>query len=102
VHSLGSRTTSACFCYIVECADGTYYTGWAIDPQQRMIVHNKGRGAKYTKTRLPVKLVYIEAQPDRVTAMKREIAIKRLGRVGKMKLIEGTLIVRGKKQKVKK
>jgi predicted GIY-YIG superfamily endonuclease len=67
-----------------------------------MTVHNKGRGARYTKTRLPVKLVYIEAQPDRVTAMKREIAIKRLGRVGKMKLIEGTLVVRGKKQKVKK
>lgn len=102
MHSLGSRTTSACFCYIVECADGTYYTGWAIDPQKRMTVHNKGRGAKYTKTRLPVKLVYIEAQPDRVTAMKREIAIKRLGRVGKMKLIEGKVVVRRKKRSTEK
>jgi predicted GIY-YIG superfamily endonuclease len=52
--------------------------------------------------RLPVKLVYIEAQPDRVTAIKREIAIKRLGRVGKMKLIEGTLVVRSKRGKSKK
>lgn len=76
-----------CYCYIVECADGTYYTGWAVDPEKRVKVHNAGRGAKYTKTRLPVKLVYVEEQPDRKTAMKREIAIKRLGRDGKMKLI---------------
>ena len=77
-----------CYCYIVECADGTYYTGWAIDPEKRLQVHNKGRGAKYTKTRRPVKLVYVEEQPDRKTAMKREIAIKRLGRDGKKKLVE--------------
>ena len=77
-----------CYCYIVECADGTYYTGWAIDPEKRVRVHNKGRGAKYTKTRRPVKLVYVEEQPDRKTAMKREIAIKRLGREGKKKLVE--------------
>lgn len=76
-----------CFCYIVECADGTYYTGWAVDPEKRVKVHNSGRGAKYTKTRLPVKLVYVEEQPDRKSAMKREIAIKRLGRDRKMKLI---------------
>lgn len=75
------------YCYIVECADGTYYTGWAIDPEKRVQAHNKGRGAKYTKMRLPVKLVYVEEQPDRKTAMKREIAIKRLGREGKRKLV---------------
>lgn len=85
---------SACYCYIVECADGTYYTGWAIDPEKRVLVHNKGRGAKYTRMRLPVKLVYVEAQPDRVAAMKREIAIKRLGRARKMKLIEGKLVAK--------
>lgn len=78
-----------CYCYIVECADGTYYTGWAIDPAKRVEVHNKGRGARYTRTRLPVKLVYVEEQPDRKTAMKREMAIKRLGREGKMKLASG-------------
>ena len=76
-----------CFCYIVECADGTYYTGWAVDPEKRVKVHNAGRGAKYTKMRLPVKLVYVEEQPDRVTAMKRERAIKKMTREGKRKLI---------------
>lgn len=75
------------YCYIVECADGTYYTGWAIDPEKRVAVHNKGRGARYTRTRAPVKLVYVEALPDRKSAMKREIAIKKMGRGGKNKLI---------------
>ena len=77
----------SCYCYIVECADGTYYTGWAIDPEKRVAVHNKGRGARYTRTRVPVKLVYVEELPDRKTAMKREIAIKRLNRTGKGRLI---------------
>jgi putative endonuclease len=77
---------SPCYCYIVECADGTYYTGWAIDPKHRVAVHNKGRGAKYTRMRLPVRLVYIEEQPDRTTAMKRERAIKRMTRSAKQKL----------------
>jgi len=77
---------SKCYCYIVECADGTYYTGWAVDPEKRLEVHNKGRGAKYTRMRLPVKLVYVEEQPDRVTAMKRERAIKRMTRERKQKL----------------
>jgi len=76
-----------CYCYIVECADGTYYTGWAFDPEKRVQVHNKGRGAKYTRTRRPVKLVYMEEQPDRVTAMKRERAIKKMTRGKKQKLI---------------
>ncbi len=76
-----------CFCYIVECADGTYYTGWTTDPERRVATHNKGRGAKYTKMRLPVKLIYVEEQANRNMAMKREIAIKKMGRVGKMKLI---------------
>lgn len=78
---------SSCYCYIVECADGTYYTGWAVDPERRLVVHNKGRGARYTRMRLPVKLVYVEPQPDRRTAMKRERAIKRMTRDGKKKLI---------------
>ncbi|HLO31218.1 MAG TPA: GIY-YIG nuclease family protein [Anaerolineales bacterium] len=75
------------YCYIIECADGTYYTGWTVDPEKRVAVHNKGRGARYTRTRGPVRLVYVEELPDRKSAMKREIAIKRLGREGKGKLI---------------
>ena len=77
------------YCYIVECADGTYYTGWAIDPERRVAMHNKGRGAKYTKMRLPVQLVYVEEQPDLSTALKREIAIKRMTRLRKRRLIGG-------------
>jgi len=76
-----------CYCYIVECSDGTYYTGWAIDSEKRIVMHNKGRGAKYTRMRRPVKLVYVEEQPDHSTALKRERAIKRMTRIQKEKLI---------------
>ncbi len=79
---------ASCYCYIVECADGIYYTGWAVDPDRRVAVHNKGRGARYTRMRLPVKLVYVEAQPDRTTAMKRERAIKKMTREKKRGLVE--------------
>jgi putative endonuclease len=75
-----------CYCYILECADGTYYTGWSTDPQRRMDQHNKGKGARYTKTRRPVKLVYVEPQTDKVSALKRERAIKALTRKQKMNL----------------
>ena len=77
----------SCYCYILECADGTFYTGWTTDPDRRVIQHNKGRGARYTRMRIPVKLVYIEPQPDKITAMKREKVIKTLSRQQKMKLI---------------
>jgi putative endonuclease len=76
----------SCYCYIVECADGTYYTGWTTDPEHRVATHNKGRGAKYTSMRLPVKLIYVEAQADRKSAMKRERAIKKMTRSQKQKL----------------
>lgn len=75
------------YCYILECADRTYYTGWTTDPERRVKQHNKGTGARYTRCRLPVKIVYLEPQPDRTTAMKRERAIKRLSRERKIKLI---------------
>lgn len=77
-----------CYCYIVECADGTYYTGWTVNPVKRLAVHNKGKGARYTRTRCPVKLVYVEELPDRKTAMKREVAIKRMERERKKRLIQ--------------
>jgi len=76
------------YCYILECADGTYYTGWTTDPVRREKQHNAGTGARYTSTRRPVKLVYIEEQPDKITALKRELAIKRSGRKNKEKLAE--------------
>ncbi|MBK6795083.1 MAG: GIY-YIG nuclease family protein [Anaerolineales bacterium] len=74
------------FCYILECSDGTYYTGWTTDPERRLKQHNKGVGARYTKTRRPVKLVYLEEQPDKISALKRERAIKALSRKKKMEL----------------
>ena len=76
-----------CYCYILECAYGSYYTGWTTDPERRVKQHNKGIGAKYTSTRLPVKLVYLEPQSNRTNAMRREIAIKKLKRAQKSKLI---------------
>lgn len=76
-----------CYCYILECADGTYYTGWTTDPIRREKQHNRGLGARYTRTRRPVHLVYIEPQPDRANAMRRERALKALKRSQKEKLI---------------
>lgn len=76
----------SCFCYILECSDGTYYTGWTTDPERRVKQHNKGVGARYTKTRRPVKMVYLEEQPDRIAALKRERAIKALPRKKKIEL----------------
>ena len=76
------------FCYILECADGTYYTGWTTDPPRRERQHNAGRGAKYTRMRRPVKLVYMEELSDRTSAMKRERAIKKMARAQKRKLMK--------------
>jgi putative endonuclease len=75
------------FCYIVECADGSFYTGWTLDPARREKQHNRGVGAAYTRLHRPVHLVYIEEQPDRSTAMKRERAIKALNHAQKAKLV---------------
>lgn len=76
----------SCVCYILQCSDGTLYTGWTVDIDRRVSQHNEGKGAKYTKTRRPVKLVYVEEQPDKITALKRERAIKALSRKKKMEL----------------
>ncbi|MCL4561897.1 MAG: galactokinase [Chloroflexi bacterium] len=76
----------AFYCYILECADGTFYTGWTTDPQRRLRQHNLGRGARYTRDRRPVHLVYVEPQPDRSTAMRRELAIKAMPRRRKQRL----------------
>ena len=74
------------YCYILECSDGTFYTGWTNDPERRVAQHNKGKGARYTKTRRPVRLVYLEEQTDKIAALKRERAIKALPRKRKMEV----------------
>lgn len=75
--------------YILQCADGTLYTGWTMDLERRLQAHNSGKGARYTRGRRPVRLVYREEQPTRSAAQRREAAIRRLPRAGKLKLIEG-------------
>jgi putative endonuclease len=75
------------YCYILECADGSFYTGWCTDPERRTKQHNAGRGARYTRSHGPVRLAYVESQPDRSTAMKREHTIKNMNRKGKKRLI---------------
>jgi putative endonuclease len=74
--------------YILECADGTLYTGWTTDLERRLQAHNSGQGARYTRGRRPVRLAYREEQSDRSAAQRREAAIRRLSRVDKLKLIE--------------
>lgn len=76
------------FTYILECADGTFYTGYTTDIEKRLATHNSGKASKYTRGRLPVKLVYLEECKDKETAMSREWHIKQLSRVEKLKLIE--------------
>lgn len=75
--------------YILLCGDGTLYTGVSNDVPRRTATHNAGRGAKYTRTRLPVKLVYQELCGDKSAALRREYAIKHLTRQEKLALIAG-------------
>lgn len=76
------------YTYIVKCSDKTFYTGWTNDLEKRIEMHNSGKGAKYTKARMPVELVYYEAFDTKEEAMSREWHIKRLSRSEKQKLIE--------------
>lgn len=76
------------YTYMVECGDGSLYTGWTNHLEERMECHNKGKGAKYTRTRLPIRLVYYEVFATKREAMQREYAIKQLKRKDKLKLIE--------------
>ncbi|HSN75489.1 MAG TPA: GIY-YIG nuclease family protein [Anaerolineae bacterium] len=80
------------YVYIVRCADGTLYTGWTVDVARRVAEHNAGRGARYTRQRCPVALVYSEAQSDRAAAMRREEEIKRRGRAYKERLVKSAAL----------
>ena len=76
------------YCYILECSDGTFYTGWTTDPQRRLRQHSAGRGARYTRSHPPARLAFVESQPDRAAAMRRERALKALSRARKRALID--------------
>lgn len=73
--------------YILRCGDDSLYTGWTNDLEKRLTAHRSGKGAKYTRGRGPVNLVYLEELPDKSSAMKREAAIKKLSRPQKEALI---------------
>lgn len=76
------------YTYMVKCSDGTLYTGWTTNLEHRVKAHNDGEGAKYTRSRRPVELVYYEEYATKTEAMKREYSIKQLTRKQKEKLIE--------------
>ena len=79
------------YTYIVKCSDNTLYTGVTTDLERRVNEHNNSdKGAKYIKTRRPVKLVYNETHTDRSSSSKRESAIKKLSRIDKLKIINET------------
>jgi len=75
------------YCYILECADGSLYTGLTTDPERRLQQHSVGRGARYTRSHPPVSLSVIEEHPDLVTAMRRERVLKAMPRRRKLELI---------------
>ena len=75
------------YTYILKCKDGSLYTGWTNDREQRVAAHNTGKGAKYTKARRPVELVYFEEFETKEQAMKREYAIKQMARKDKLELV---------------
>jgi len=78
--------------YVLRCGDGSYYSGSTTDLKRRVYEHNQGKGAKYTRSRLPVSIVYFEVYPDRSSAQKAEAAFKKLSRKEKDKFISEDLL----------
>jgi putative endonuclease len=76
------------YCYLLECADGSFYCGWTTDLERRLKIHQRGKGARYTRMNGPVRLAYFEEVEDRKAAMKREIAIKKLPHEKKKRMSE--------------
>ena len=75
------------YTYLLRCADGTLYCGWTNDIEKRLAAHNSGKASKYTRSRLPANLVYVETFDTKQEAMSREAQIKRLSRRQKLALI---------------
>ena len=82
-----SKNNKHFFVYLLRCSDDTLYCGWTTDLKRRLAAHNSGKGAKYTRTRRPVELVYFEELENKSSAMKREYEIKQLSRAEKLRLI---------------
>ena len=75
------------YVYILRCKDNSLYTGWCMDLEKRIALHNSGKGAKYTRSKRPCKLVYYEEIDNKSEALKREIAIKKLTKARKEDLV---------------
>lgn len=86
---------AAAYVYLMRCRDGSLYCGWTTDPDKREAAHNSGRGAAYTRSRRPVRLVYVERVAGKSAALKREWAIKQLTRRAKLALLGRTRSARG-------
>ena len=78
----------AAYVYLLECADGSYYAGWTTNLSARLAAHNAGIGARYTRSRLPVRLVYWREFPDKQAAMRQEAAIKKMTRRQKVLMVD--------------
>ncbi|NLH44938.1 MAG: GIY-YIG nuclease family protein [Acholeplasmataceae bacterium] len=76
------------YVYVLRCGDGSLYTGWTNDLKQRLAAHQSGKGAKYTRGRLPIEMVYFEEMPDKSAALKRENELKKLKKTDKELLIK--------------
>ncbi len=87
IHMANDSEKTFHYVYILECSDGSLYTGWTTDLNARIATHNSGKGAKYTRSRLPVRLVYHETFTDKIAAQQREREIKKLSRARKLELI---------------
>ena len=77
----------SCWVYLLRCADGTLYTGWTNNPEKRLAAHNAGTGAKYTRARLPVEMVYKKEFETKNQAMAEEARLKKLSRAEKLALL---------------
>ena len=85
--SSSTDASDAHYVYVIECRDGTYYTGYTTDVDRRVAEHNAGTAAKYTRGRRPVELVHVETYDSQSAAMQREYAIKQLRRAAKEQLV---------------
>ncbi len=82
------------YVYILECVDKSLYTGWTNNLEKRVKTHSEGKGGKYTRSRLPVKLIYFEEYNDKISAQKREYEIKQMARKDKLELINKGAILK--------
>lgn len=75
------------YCYLLKCADGSYYCGWTLDLEKRIEAHKSGKGSRYTRSHLPIELAYYEVCADQSVAMQREGEIKKLNHIKKEELV---------------